>query len=301
MKKTINESFKESLKRTMSPIGIISFVVLVCYSISLLIPLGWSFITSCRDYEDIMINGGASMPDPWVNNYRTVFEYFRVKIAYNGEFRYVEIPEMLLNSIVYSIGGSIISMLTSLCVAYICAKFDFKFCKWIYAIVIFQMIIPIVGSLPSELRIARFLHLYDKLFGLIAMKTYVTGLYFLVFYSSFKLIPKDFKEAAEIDGASNFKIMTRIMFPFVAGTIFTVILLNFIGLWNDYQTPLIYMPSKPTIAYGLYHFVNGSYEVETSNLPMKLAGCMVVAIPLFVLFLGFQKRLLGNLSMGGLK
>ena len=91
------------------------------------------------------------------------------------------------------------------------------------------------------------------------------------------------------------------MFPFVKGTIVTVILLNFITFWNDYQTPLIYMPTHPTLAYGLYYFTSGSYEIATSNVPTQLAGCMLMAIPLFAVFIIFQKRILGNLSLGGLK
>lgn len=303
VKKNKNKKFFnfESFRRTGSVFGIISLIVLLAYAVSLFIPFVWAFITSCRDYLDFRINGGWAMPDPWVNNYAKVFEFFQAKVQAGGTDRFVEIPEMVFNSIVYALGGAIIGCVTSLLVAYIVAKYNFKFCKVIYAIIIIQMILPIVGSLPSELRMARSLGLYDKLLGMWVMKTHVSGLYFLVFLGTFKQIPKEYAEAAQIDGANNFLIMVKIMIPTISGSIFTVILLQFIGLWNDYQTPLLYMPTHPTIAYGLQLYTTGNFEAETANTPMRLAGCIVVAIPLLIIYLAFQKRLLGNITVGGLK
>ena len=70
-------------------------------------------------------------------------------------------------------------------------------------------------------------------------------------------------------------------------------------LLECYGTIMIYLPSYPTLAYGLWYFVN--VVPEASSTPMKLAGCMLLAIPLFVLFALSQKKLLGNVSVGGLK
>ena len=133
------------------------------------------------------------------------------------------------------------------------------------------------------------------------MKTYVTGMYFLIFYSTFKGIPRDYSEAAWMDGANNISVLIRIMIPMVKGVFGTIMLLCFISLWNDYQTPMIYMPNHPTLAYGLYYYVNGSYNPETSNVPLQLAGCMFMAVPLILLFCIFHKRLLSDVTTGGLK
>ena len=143
--------------------------------------------------------------------------------------------------------------------------------------------------------------MYNTVYGMLFMKSYVTGLYFLSFYAALRVIPKDYMEAAYLDGAGNFRVMFRIMLPMASGVFFTILLLSFIQFWNDYQTPLIYMPSYPTLAYGLYYYVNGSYEAETSSVPMQLGGCMLMAIPLFAIFIAFQKKLLGGVSLGGLK
>lgn len=302
---------KDGLKSTFTVIGIISLVVLLCYVVSLLFPLCWAIITSFREDLDFIMNGGWAKPDPWTfYNYKIMFvgdevagidPTFVVPILEGTGTRNVQVHEMIMNSLLYAIGSSVLAMTMSLLVSYVVGRFDFKFCRIIYAVVIIQMIIPIVGALPSQLEMATKLGLYDSIFGIWVMNTYVQGLYFLVFYASFKQIPKDFTEAAQIDGAGNFRIMVSIIFPFVKGSIFTVILLNFIAFWNDFQTPLIFMPSHPTLAFGLYWYTTGALDASSSSTPAQLAGCIIVAIPLLVLFIAFQKRLLGNITIGGLK
>ncbi|MBQ9734848.1 MAG: carbohydrate ABC transporter permease [Clostridia bacterium] len=302
---------KEGLKATCSVIGIISLIVLLLYVVSLLFPLGWAIVTSFREDLDFIMNGGWAKPDPWTfYNYKLMFvgdsealidPTFVVPVLGNEGTRYVKIPEMIMNSLLYAIGSSVLAMLMSLLAAYVVGRFEFKFCKVVYTIAIIQMIIPVVGALPSQLEMATNLNLYDSIFGIWVMNTHVQGLYFLVFFASFKQIPKDFTEAAQIDGAGNLSIMLRIIFPFVKGSIFTVILLNFISYWNDFQTPLIFMPSHPTLAFGLYWYTTGALDASSSSTPAQLAGCIIVAIPLLALFIAFQKRLLGNITIGGLK
>lgn len=162
------------------------------------------------------------------------------------------------------------------------------------------MILPIVGSLPSEIRIARALGLYDTIYGMWIMKTSFLGLYFLVFHATFKVLPKDFSEAAYVDGATNLRVFLSVILPIVRNTFFTIMLIKFIELWNDYQVPMLYMPSYPTLSYGSYLFERGTVT-EMTSVPMKLAGSMLVLMPIMVLFLAFHKRLIGNISMGGIK
>ena len=206
----------------------------------------------------------------------------------------------MFNSLWYAIGSAIISTTVAYMVAYVVARFNFKFCNVIYTIIVLQMIIPTVGTFPSEFRIANELHLYDTPHGILFMKSYVTGLYFLAFYAALRVIPRDYEEAAQLDGCGNWGIMLRIIIPMTTGVISTVFLLVFIAFWNDYQTPILYMPSYATLSYGLYQYVNTEL-IESVSVPEELAASMLLAIPLFVLFIIFQKKLLGRVSLGGLK
>ena len=147
---------------------------------------------------------------------------------------------------------------------------------------------------------AKALGLFDKFYGLWLMKANFLGLYFLVFHGIFKTLPMAYTEAAKIDGAGNLAVLLRIILPLVRNTFFTIMLINFIAFWNDYQTPLIYMPSYPTIALGMFYMASTT-ENGLSTVPMRMTGAMLMLIPILVLFLCFHKRLLGNLTVGGLK
>ena len=135
------------------------------------------------------------------------------------------------------------------------------------------------------------------------MKSYFLGMYFLIFFETLKAFPKDYTEAAEIDGAGNFSIMFRIMFPLCINTFFTISLLLFIQFWNDYTTPMLFMPNVPTLSYGLWSFVSGGEGVvdEIANEPMRLAACLMLLAPILLLFAIFHNKLLANVSVGGIK
>ena len=127
-------------------------------------------------------------------------------------------------------------------------------------------------------------------------------MYFLVFYSIFKAMPNGYTEAAKVDGAGNLRILLQIVMPLVRNTFFTVALIMFIDYWNDYQIPLVYMPTHPTVAYGLFYLANTDQAGgDLATVPMRMAGAIMMLIPTIILFLCFHKRLLGNLTMGGLK
>ena len=90
------------------------------------------------------------------------------------------------------------------------------------------------------------------------------------------------------------------MFPMV-GTIFTtVMLMSFIGMWNDYQTPLLYLPSHPTLAYGIYDLSKTNIN-DLNNVPARVAGCVILLVPILTVFISFRKKIMGNISIGGIK
>lgn len=281
---------------------IISFLFLFAYALSLVLPLIWSFLTSFKGRIEYRLNP-VGWPKAWEFLYDDVLAQFRAPITKNNITTEdgATLAIMLTNSLWYSLGTAFVSTTVSFLVGYVVARFRFKFCNAIYTVIILQMIIPTVGTLPSEIALAQSLGLYNTVYGMLFMKSYVTGLYFLSFYATLRVIPKDYVEAAYLDGAGNFKVMLNIMLPMAAGVFWTVLLLNFINYWNDYQTPMIYMPGYPTLAYGLYYLCNVPRNTVDSSIPAQMAGCMVMAIPLLILFLSCQKKLLNNVSLGGLK
>ena len=290
----------KKIKRSSVILGIVLGAVLGVYVLSLFWMLGWGLITSLKD-DIYFLRHVIGLPDKWMwSNYIRAFNSFLVNVTTSSGIRTVYLEEMFLNSVLYALGCAIASTTCACVMAYLSARFAYKFSKVTYTVVVVAMIVPIVSSLPSEIQMVTSLGLFGTFWGVWLLKANFLGMYFLVFYAVFKGVPKDFSEAAKIDGAGNFTLMVRIMFPLVASTYFTVLLLNFITFWNDYQIPLIYIRTRPTVAYGLFLFnLAGGGSVNTT--PMKLAGSFLVMLPILIVFLVFQKRLMGNIHMGGLK
>lgn len=298
---------KSKINNTKTPFYILMLVILLLYAISIFSMLIWGFYNSFKDslgfeYADNPI----ALPKVWhFENFMVALDAMKVEIDFvGGEYatRYANAIEMYYNSILYAVGGAFVVTITPCLVSYIVCKYGkkFKFLKIYTGIVIVCMSIHVVGSDASALKMARTLNIYDTIWGLWIMKAYFLGMYYLVFLGAFSSIPDSFMESAKIDGASNFSVMLKIMLPLVKNTFFTIWLLQFIALWNDYQTPLLYIPNRPTISYGLFRFGN-SPNAELATVPMQLMGSMIVFVPVLILFCFLQKRIMGNISMGGLK
>jgi ABC-type glycerol-3-phosphate transport system permease component len=286
-------------KVKISPLNITIFAVLSLYVVSMVVLLGWGFLTSFKSQSEFRLNI-MGLPKEWVWNYTTVFEKFQYPVTDETGRRYVDVFGMLGNTILYAGGCAVTQTMTPCLVAYCCARYRYKLSEVIPYVVITVMTLSIAGSLPSEIQMARLFGLYDQIWGLWIMKCNFLGMYFLVFFASFQSLPKDFAEAARMDGASNFRILFQISLPMVRNTFFVVLLLKFIDFWNDYQTPMIYLRSFPTAALGIYSF-SFSYGTQSSWPPMKITGSMILLLPVLIVFLCFHDKMIGNVSMGGIK
>lgn len=294
-------------KRTfrLDVFAIISLLIIGIYCFSLLFMLGWGILSSFKHQMDF-INNIFGLPQStsvnsnfgWrFDNYLTAFEIFKVSTM--SKTYYLE--ELFLNSFIYSVSQSFFHVGTCLMTGYACAKYRFRLNKLIYTTAIIVMLIPIVGNLPSEMQFAKFFFggVGDiNLLELCIMKCQYTGVYFLVFYSTYKSISWTYAEAAQLDGAGHFSIFWKIMLPLGKSTISAVFILLFIQYWNDYYTPMIFWPQRPTIAYALYWFQRGN---RASSKPILMSVSFLATLPVLIVFIIFRDKIMGNLTMGGLK
>ena len=288
--------FRRWCAKKISVFSVIVFIILLVYSLSLIGLMFWGFMTSFKDGFEIRYNI-TGLPEHWtIDNYVVAFTKFRVQLLYKD----VGMSEMYLNSVLYAGGGALIATFVPCLCGYLTGRFNYKFSSVITGVVVFCMIMPVVGSLPSELQMAKAMGVYNSIWGTWIMKFNFLGMYFLVFQTIFRSLAKEFSDAAKIDGANNYSIFFRIMLPLVKNTFFTVFLILFIQYWNDYQVALIYIPDYPTVALGAYKF-SVSQEGELGSLEMKISGAMLVFIPIFIVYAVFNKRLMGNLTLGGVK
>ena len=297
------QAFKKlkTFRKQLTPYNIVVGIILFIYVLSLFVVLLWGGMTSLKTRNDFLDNLKIAFPQKLnFQNYIDAFMKFSVEIEVGGGRGKVYLYEMFLNSLLYSVGCAFTATLIPCVAGYMTAKFDYKFSKIMTGIVIMAMIIPIVGSLPSEIRMAQRFGLYDNIWGLWIMRANFLGIYFLIFQKVFKEIPDDFSEAAQLDGASYFTIFAKVMLPLAKNTFFTVMLLKFVEHWNDYSTPLVYLPSYPTAAVGLFYF-SRSTDPAIASVPMKMAGAMLLLLPILIIYIFLHDKLMGNISLGGIK
>ena len=287
-------------KRKISIFTIAIFVILTVYFLSLLIPFVWGIYTSLNDKTEYYMYYTLHLKFPTTltfDNFSLVLGEYQMKTA-SG--KYFTFAGMLGNSVLYSVGCAFFYTATPCIVAYCAARFKFRFSKIIYAFVIITMSLPIVGAMPSEIRMLQAIGLYNKFFGMFVLRMNFLSIYFLIFYAQFQTIPMTYSEAAKVDGASNLRIMFKIILPQAIPTIITVFLLSFITFWNDYQIPRYYLPDSPTVAYGLFRYTTNLPD-DLKTIPIQLAAFIGLTVPIVIVFALLNKFLKLNVATGGIK
>lgn len=289
------------LKKKVSPLMVALFLLMAVYALSLVVPLVWALISSLRHNSDFYDNM-FGLPNPvTIINYVYAYVHFSYPIVTETGRQTIMFPQLVTNTLVYALGCALMQTITPYVMAYITGRFKCKFSNLIMTVVLICMTVPVVGTLPSELAMAHSLGIHDTFWGMFIMRANFLGMYFLVYVAAIKAISPSFAESAKIDGANNFQILTRIYIPMNINTMFTVYLIKFIEYWNEYQVPMLYLPSYPNMSLALNHLLVNSNNQYMSYWVRKLAACMIVFIPIFILFVIFNKRIMGNVSMGGVK
>ncbi len=283
-------------RRKTSSFFIVLFVFLIIYSLLFVGLLVWAMISSFKTPRDFQTNP-VGLPEKIVNNFAEAIKLYKIQVGgVKGRPLYAMFPQMLYNSVLYSVGCALFNTVVTCLTAYCCARYKYRMSKIVYAVVLITMTIPIVGSLPSQIQVAQTLRIYNTVWGMWLQSATFLGLYFLVFYETFASLPNSFFEAARIDGAGDFSLIFRIALPLAKNVFFTIFLLNFITYWNDYQTPLLFLKSMPVLSYGLYLITQSNAYV-----PMIMAAATVVLAPVVLIFIFANKKLMGNLTVGGVK
>ena len=279
------------------------FCLLVIYSLVLLIPIVWAVCISFVDVTQFdifftMRNFSNADLTPTFENFSYAWNNLKITTTTTDLTFYV--PDMLLDSVIYSVGCALSFTICPAIVAYATARFKYGFSKVLYIFVIFTMALPIVGSMASEITMLNNLGIYDTFPAMFILRFNFLSIYFLILYAQFSSIPMDYTEAARVDGASNLRIMLQVVMPQALNTIVTVFILSFISYWNDYQIPLLYLPSYPTAAFGIYDFVHNAAPAA-AHAPVQLAASVIMVLPIVVVFIIFNKRLRVSVAMGGIK
>lgn len=219
---------------------------------------------------------------------------------YTSLFQRLPIGRELLNTIVFAGAVTIISVFFDSLAAYGLSRVDFKGRGILLAVLIATMMIPAMALLIPVYKLLGSMGLVNSYLGIIIPRMADVGGIFLL-RQFFISIPKDLDNAARIDGAGEFRIFAQIILPNAVPSILTVGMFNFMGNWNDLLWPLI-MTSKPetrTITAGLAMLTGHGSSVTPYGVVM--AGALISALPLLIVFFFVQKRFVEGIAMTGMK
>ena len=292
------------IKNKFSLFNAIVCAILVVYSITILFSIYFVLVSAVKTDNGFDKNV-FGLPLNGTFTFKNITDILdrRLRVNQNGNSLFIYIfPEVLTYTLLYTLGSSFMAAVVPCVTAYFAAKYNYKFSGLLVATVVAVMIIPIVGNIPATMKLLDTLHLNGKIYSLWIMKGNFVNMWFLVFYAAFKSVPNDYMEAAYIDGASELMVMVRVMMPLVKTTFLTIILIFFVDLWNDYQTPLLFTPGYPTLAKVVFDYsqANG-VPANFATAPYKMAACALMVVPTIVIFIVFRDKLMGNLTMGGIK
>ncbi|GFI64771.1 L-arabinose transport system permease protein AraQ [Lachnospiraceae bacterium] len=269
---------------------VLVFILLAFYAFTLIYAMGWAVLSSLKTQMEFSTNL-VGLPKEWkFDNYLQAFR--SVQAGGHNMF------EMFFNSIWYSCGGALLGVIASAMVAYVVAKYEFPGRGLVYAVALVTMMIPVVGSFPSQYRMYSQLGILDSPL-LLVTKFSGFGFNFVMLYSFFKTLSWTYAEAGFIDGASHLKVFLKVMLPQALPVMGSLFLVATVQLWNEYMEPNLFLQSHPTLSSGLYVF-----QLEMTrgtNYPLLFAGLIVSVIPVIILFAKFQNTMMESMSMGGLK
>lgn len=288
--RSFSKAFRYNSKSKTIVFAIV-FALFVLYAAVLLYPFVYAINIAVKE------NGRAFMRDPisvtlpfHFGNFIKAFK--SLEVANTGFFG------MTINSLWYAAGSTLGVLAASTCTAYVIAKYKFRGRGFIYSAAIVVMMIPLYGSMPAQYRLYSQLHIIDSPLILITTLSGF-GSYFIYIHAFFKGLSWTYAEAAFIDGAGNLKVFFKIMVPMLLPSLSALAVMNFVGVWNDYSGPIVWLPNLPNLASGLYRYeLNMQY---TANQPVYFAGVFISLIPVITIFALFQNTIMTHVYTGGLK
>jgi N-acetylglucosamine transport system permease protein len=278
---------------------VINHVILVIAALIILIPTLWVILASFKQK-------GEFYGSPWTLPKGFYFQNFI------DAFVDADMGSYFLTSIIVTALAMVIALVVALPCAYVLARFKFPgrrilqlavqgglFINVNYIVVpIFLMLIgvdkQVVDWFPDGF-------LINNIYVL-AIVYAATSLPFCIYLLQdyFAAIPKDYEEAAMLDGASQFKTMTRIFFPMAGPAISTAMLFNFLSYWNDFIISLTLLTGEnKTLQVGLLNLMTA--QKAAANYGRLYAGMVIVMVPVLIFYAIIQKKLLQNTTSGGLK
>lgn len=280
-------TLKPKLRKPGTPVVVgLIFVFLLLYFVAIAYPLFWMVINSFKNTADIF-NDSWGLPKEWLfSNYVTAWQQ--------------GVSSYFINSIIITVGTCLLTVLISALCAFGLTRFQIKGGKFLLLFVSAGLMFSPQSSLIPLYELIQQMGIFDTHWALILTFTaYRIPLTVLLIRSFFLSIPKELEESAYLDGATSLDVFGRIFLPMSKPILFTGVILTAYYAWNEFLFSLIFIQTEEVkpITSGLLVFK----DALNTNWGVLMAGLVISALPLIVVFMLMQKYFVRGLAEGSVK
>lgn len=282
-------------RRRIRPERAVLYVFLVILVLVLVGPFLWLTLSSFKQGSQIFAPALSFLPIDDDGNISFTLN------NYTYAFDYLQVGTLFVNTFLVAIISTAINLFFNSLAGYAFARIKFKGRELLFRIVLTSLMVPgTVMLVPNMITVTK-LGLYDTLAALVvpfAMSVYNIFL----MRQTFLGFPRELEEAAVIDGAGTFRVFWQIALPLARPTLVVLGIMTFIWNYNSFLWPLVVIqsPENDTLALGLGKLVSAS-ATNAELYPVMLAGAVIVALPLIVIFLVFQRFIVKGIGAGAIK
>ena len=285
---------EKTLKHYMSRTGymmcrILIYAILIFGAFVMVFPYIWMLLTSFKDDYEAMSLTLQLFPTKWIfTNYREIWTI-------------VPLLRGVANTVIVEVSVIVVGTFISAMSAFSFAKLKLRAKTFWLLFLMSGMMVPYAALMMPQFRAFMALKMFDTLWPMILPGFFgnISMMFFLIQYM--KGIPSALLEAAKIDGAGYFRMFISVMLPLVKTALAAQVIFWFIGIWNDYFAPAIYLKSWDVMTLQPMMARINSDNAGGTNMPLIMAGAVLSSIPMFVIYISFQKYFIESLAISGVK
>lgn len=321
--KTATNSDVESLKKKQKIVNIviktIIYIFLIFMAFITIFPFYWMINSSLKTYDEYYLAIPTFFPKEIdFNNYIEAlfgsnYAKFKEGLA-EGEnpYQYMQLLQSMVTTLGIGVASTILSIFVTIMAAFAFARLRFKGRELLFTILLMTMMIP--GELFTITNYATVTNLgwthgssgdSWKIYLSYTLPFLVSVFYIFLLRNNFKQIPDELYYAAKVDGSSDFKYLRKVMIPLAMPSIISITILKMMSAWNSYVWPnLVGSPDNGTymlVSVVLRKSTTPAGEGELADVPVRMAACVIVSIPLFIVFALFRKYIIRGVSKSGIK
>lgn len=269
-------------RRRLDPGAVLAHAALTVLSLFTVLPIIWMYLSSLRPPN--LLFGNLLSLHPSLDNYRSALEQ-------------LPFGQMFLNTVAMAVGVSLGQLLTGLFAAYAFSSWRFRGQRLLFLLVVATWLVPFqVTELPNYVLLSH-LGLLNTIAGVIVPQL-ASAFSVLLLRQHLKGFPSELLEAARADGMSSWAMLWKVVVPNIVPSLAALEILLFVGSWNEYFWPLLVLHGQTQVLQlGISRFL----DIDAANYGALLAAGGLATIPLLVLYLFLQRRVVNAFVRSGLR